>query len=198
MKLAFIIVLLFFSYHVYSQECTSGDWNDGDKYEGNWKDGKQNAEGTYYYSNGAKYIWGWKLGKKDGEGVFVNANGKTFEGVWDAGKKIYKTNSLYKEWLVGTWKGTGYQTNGESWNAVLNYINSDEIKIDYPDFSSQGYLTFDQENSKQIFFIEKITKGQKNWKQAIKIVIEKENENKMGIYFISYKSQITSAFLIRE
>ena len=30
-------------------------WNDGDKYEGNWKDGKFEREGIYYLNNGDKF-----------------------------------------------------------------------------------------------------------------------------------------------
>ena len=34
-------------------------WNDGDKYEGEWKKGKREGRGIYYYKNGSRYegIW---------------------------------------------------------------------------------------------------------------------------------------------
>ncbi len=205
MKL-FAITLLFFTFYLtsYSQcigDCKNGfgtyTWADGDKYEGEWKEGKFQGKGKYYYSNGSIFSGMYEKGKKHGNGVFVNPNGKDFEGVWEYGKRIVKTNSLYKEWLIGKWEGKGYQTNGDTWHVVLEY-NKDDIKISYPDFPCSGNWVFDQENAKQIFFNEKITKGQSKCRPGSRILIEKEHENIVGVYFFQGKKQVASANLVKQ
>jgi len=206
---AYSVTLLFLvlSSPGFSQGCTSGDckngygvytWSDGEKFEGDWKNGKQDGKGTYFYSNGSKYIGGWKNGKKEGEGVFIKLNGNEYEGIWEQGKRVVKTNTLYKDWLLGTWEGKGYQLNGDTWKTILHYNSKDDIKINYPDFPCNGYWYFDKENSHQIFFKEKITVGQNNCVVGVDILIEKVSENIMGVYFFSEKKQIASANLVRE
>ena len=200
--------LIFFtlSFTVQSQ-CTTGDckngygvykWSDGDKYEGEWKDGKFHGKGNYFYGNGSTFTGVYKHGKKHGEGVFVDAKGKDFEGFWEHGRRVVKTNTLYKDWLPGKWEGKGYQDNGDTWQVVLEYNNKDDIKISYTNFPCSGFWYFDQENSKQIFFKEKITKGQSKCRPGARILIEKEKENIMGVYFFQGKKQVASANLVKQ
>ena len=42
---------------------------DGDRYEGEWKDGRMHGKGSYYYGNGDKYEGEWKEDKRHGKGV---------------------------------------------------------------------------------------------------------------------------------
>ncbi len=190
---------------VYSQcsgDCKNGKgsytWNDGDSYNGEWKNGKFHGKGTYSYSNGSKYIGSYESGKKHGNGIFINANGKKFEGVWENGKRIEKTNTYLKKWLIGKWEGKGYQDNGNTWHVVLEYINKDQIKISYPDFPCSGQWIFDQENAKQVFFNERIDKGQNKCRPGNKILIEKEYEDIVGVYFFQGKKQVASANLKKQ
>ena len=37
-------------------------WSDGDKYVGEFKDGKQHGQGTLTTTDGQKYVGGWKDG----------------------------------------------------------------------------------------------------------------------------------------
>jgi hypothetical protein len=51
---------------------------NGDKYVGEWNDGKQNGQGTYYFIGdnqfkGDKYVGEFKDGKYDGQGTFAYA-----------------------------------------------------------------------------------------------------------------------------
>lgn len=199
------LVFLFFSFAVYSQcagDCKNGygtyKWSDGDKYEGEWKEGKFHGKGNYFYSNGSTFTGFYKQGKKHGEGVFVDSKGKDFEGFWENGKRVVKTNTLYKDWLPGKWEGKGYQDNGDTWHVVLEYNNKDDIKISYTNFPCSGVWYFDQENAKQIFFKEKITKGQSKCRPGERILIEKEKENIMGVYFFQEKKQVASANLVKQ
>ena len=182
-------------------DCKNGKgtykWSDGERYEGTFKNGKFNGEGTYYYKDGAKFIGTYLNGKKHGEGVYINARGKRFEGTWKNGNRVEKTNSIYKEWLVGKWEGKGYQQGHKTWHVVLNY-SKDNITISYPDFPCSGKWEFDQENSKQIFFNEIIEKGKSNCKPPTRIVVQKSYDKILGVYFFQGKKQIASANLVKQ
>ena len=78
-------------------ECIEGDCNngygiytsaDGDKYIGEWKDGKENGQGTYTWVsentwfNGNKYVGEFKDDKRNGLGTYTFANGTVDKGIW--------------------------------------------------------------------------------------------------------------------
>ncbi len=46
---------------------------------GQYKDGKQNGKGTYYFVNGHKYTGDWVDHQESGEGVFTWRNGDRYE-----------------------------------------------------------------------------------------------------------------------
>ena len=85
-----IIVLgLLWSGNAIAEECVQGNckngqgtytWSDGQKYVGEWKDGKQHRQGTYTWSDGNKYIGEFKDGKYYGKGTFTFANGNKYVG----------------------------------------------------------------------------------------------------------------------
>ena len=49
-------------------------------YEGEYKNGKRNGQGTYYYDSGEKYIGEWKDGLREGKGIFYWEDGTYWEG----------------------------------------------------------------------------------------------------------------------
>ncbi|MDC0202057.1 hypothetical protein OAJ56_02315, partial [Flavobacteriales bacterium] len=55
----------------------------GDKYVGEWKEGKKDGEGTYTYSNGDKYVGEWKGDEKHGEGTYTYDDGTIKKGLWE-------------------------------------------------------------------------------------------------------------------
>lgn len=44
------------------------NFRNGDKYEGDWKDGKMDGNGVYEYANGGKYVGEFKDDNKSGHG----------------------------------------------------------------------------------------------------------------------------------
>jgi hypothetical protein len=48
---------------------------DGDKYVGEWKDGKGHGQGTYTWASGSKYVGEWKDGKRQGQGTYTFGKG---------------------------------------------------------------------------------------------------------------------------
>lgn len=74
-------------------------WNDGSRYEGNFKNGERNGEGIYYYPKGAKYIGKQVDGKRNGWGTYYYPNGDKYEGEWKNDEKTGK-GTMYKEGRV--------------------------------------------------------------------------------------------------
>ena len=50
-------------------------WSDGDKYVGEYKDGKEHGQGTYTFHDGRKYVGEWK-NKEKWNGIGYDKNGE--------------------------------------------------------------------------------------------------------------------------
>lgn len=60
-------------------------WPNGDRYEGDWKKGLMDGEGTYTYAAaGYSYTGHWVKGYIKGHGTFRFNNGNVMEGEWSA------------------------------------------------------------------------------------------------------------------
>ncbi|MCH2045230.1 MAG: hypothetical protein MK212_14030 [Saprospiraceae bacterium] len=77
-----------------SARCTSGDctngfghyeWKNGEKYIGNWREGKMFGYGVFYWVDGRKYIGQWQNGKLNGRGTMFYADGNIKSGYWENG-----------------------------------------------------------------------------------------------------------------
>ena len=53
---------------------------DGDKWVGEWKDGKAHGQGTLTYAKGEKYLGEWMNGMMHGQGTYTNAKGEKYVG----------------------------------------------------------------------------------------------------------------------
>ena len=61
-------------------EAKKKKYPNGDRYEGEWKDGVPNGNGKMTYASGGIYIGNWLSGNKHGEGKMTYANGDCYEG----------------------------------------------------------------------------------------------------------------------
>ena len=63
------------------------------RYTGEWKDGKKNGQGSWFWGGavpkleGNKYVGEWKDDRKHGKGTYTYANGRVVEGTWVNGKR---------------------------------------------------------------------------------------------------------------
>jgi hypothetical protein len=60
---------------------------NGEKYVGEFKDGKLNGQGTYTHANGEKYVGEFKDSKANGQGTYTFANGEKYVGEFKDGKR---------------------------------------------------------------------------------------------------------------
>ena len=59
-------------------------WSNGDRYEGEWVDGKKNGRGKMTLANGNWYDGEWCDDYPDGEGK-ARINGRIYQGIWNLG-----------------------------------------------------------------------------------------------------------------
>ena len=50
-------------------------WENGDKYEGHWKDDKKEGKGIFTWIQGEIYIGEWKNNQMTGRGTYTNKDG---------------------------------------------------------------------------------------------------------------------------
>lgn len=89
---------------------------DGDKYVGEFKDGKYNGQGTYTFANGDNYMGEWKGDMPNGQGTFTFANGAKYVGEF--------TDGIY---------------NGQF---IVTYTNGDKYVGQYKDGKRNGQGTY--------------------------------------------------------
>ena len=74
-----------------SGNCVNGTGNyteaNGNKYVGEWKDGKPHGKGTLTMANGSKYVGEYKDGQHHGQGIYTFPNGDKYVGEFKDGKK---------------------------------------------------------------------------------------------------------------
>ncbi len=61
-------------------------FSDGDKYSGEWKDNVMHGRGVYTYEDGSKYDGEWRGNEMHGSGVFHYSDGGVYEGGFKEGK----------------------------------------------------------------------------------------------------------------
>ena len=57
-------------------------YHNGEKYVGDWKNGKYHGHGTFTYPEGNMYVGEFKDGLKNGQGTFTYPDGDKYEGEW--------------------------------------------------------------------------------------------------------------------
>jgi len=95
-RLLILSILCLLSTQSWSEECISGNcvngygtytWANGEKYVGEFKDGKGNGYGTSTWANGAQYVGEWRDGKQHGQATYTYANGAQYVGEWRNNKQ---------------------------------------------------------------------------------------------------------------
>mmetsp|Transcript_15871 Transcript_15871/g.36285 ORF Transcript_15871/g.36285 Transcript_15871/m.36285 type:complete len:204 (-) Transcript_15871:808-1419(-) len=97
----------------------------GNKYEGEWKDGKYHGKGKLIYADGRQYEGDWFQGVNHGKGSFLYANGDRYVGEYKGGKQHGQGKFLWKngDKYIGQWQNGKRHGKGE-----LMKINGDGFK----------------------------------------------------------------------
>ena len=123
----------------------------GCKYIGEYKDGKKEGKGIYYYEDGGKYVGDFKNDEFNGKGIYYCNNGNRYEGELKNGKcegkgiLYFKSGSIYDgEFKNDRREGKGiyYYNNGDRYEGdwkndkkdgkgVIYYNNQDREMGDY-------------------------------------------------------------------
>ena len=72
--------------NAYWHNCFGTYTADGDKYVGEFKDGKRSGQGTYTFASGEKYVGEYKDDKRNGRGTLTFGNGDKYVGAFKDGK----------------------------------------------------------------------------------------------------------------
>ena len=111
-------------------------WSDGSFYDGEWKDGKKDGNGKQSHPDGSCYDGGWKDDKMDGFGVLVYSNQSRYEGHWSEGTEnghgmltFANGNSYDGEWKDGNENGHG----------IKKYINVGVYDGEWKDGDENGH-----------------------------------------------------------
>ncbi len=110
-----------------------------DRYDGEWKDGRENGHGVAVAANGDLYEGEWRDGRRNGHGVYLWANGDRYDGQWKDDRQnghgvlVWAGGDRYEgEWRDGLRNGHG----------VYLWANGDRYEGQYRDDRPDGYGTY--------------------------------------------------------
>ncbi|CAF3600529.1 unnamed protein product [Adineta steineri] len=112
------------------------DFASGDKYTGDWIEGKRTGHGVYIFARGNRYEGQWKDNKMHGKGQIDLANGGKYTGDWIEGKRtghgvfIYSSGDRYE----GQFKDNNRHGQGK-----MDYANGDKYTGDYIEDKRTGH-----------------------------------------------------------
>jgi hypothetical protein len=107
----------------------------GDKYVGEYKDGKPNGQGTYTFATGNKYVGEFKDDKPNGQGTYTLANGDKYVGEYKDDKRNGQGTYTFANGnkYVGEYKDD--KRNGQG---AFTLANGDKYVGEYKDGKRNG------------------------------------------------------------
>ena len=96
------------------------EYANGDVYEGEYNMGKRHGQGTMTYAAGSSYTGAWENSVKSGKGRFVQASGEVYEGDFSGGTfdgfgtyTFKNGNTFMGDWKAGKRDGKGVCVNAD-------------------------------------------------------------------------------------
>lgn len=135
---------------------------NGDRYEGNVKNGQKHGRGSYTWSNGDQYIGDYVLDQRTGQGTYIWKNKDRYEGEFvngirtGQGKLILSSGTSYEgEFLNDQWHGRG----------ILNFQNGNQYEGTFEQGAQNGLGVFTWSNGDK--YIGEFKKGQRHGRGEI-------------------------------
>ena len=98
---------------------------NGEKYVGEFKDGKRHGEGTYTYSDGSAYIGKFIAGHEHGEGECISKDGSSTKCTMDikdsTGKNTKNISIAAEKWV----RLSQYKSNKGKGKKIMNKLKTD-------------------------------------------------------------------------
>lgn len=117
-------------------------WENGDKYVGFWENGNMSNKGSFYWADGSMYVGEWKKSKRNGVGVFYYApeNSSSLvsnEGNWVDNKEYGQRTIVWKDGTkyVGSWDENKRNGQGTDY-----YLNGDKLVGTWSDNKRNGKM----------------------------------------------------------
>ena len=125
-----------------------GKWNNcfgsktsasGNKYVGEYKNGKRNGQFTVTYNNGNKYVGEYKNGKRDGQGTETLASGNKYVGEYKNDRRNGQFTVTYKD---GTTYVGEFKNGLKDGHGTFTYLNGNKYVGEYKNgrYSGRGIL----------------------------------------------------------
>jgi hypothetical protein len=108
---------------------------DGNRYEGEWKDDKQEGRGVMRYYDGSKYEGEWRYDDKEGKGIMIYSGGSKYEGEWKNDKMEGKGSLIYSDGdkYEGEWKNDKREGKG-----VMVYSDGSKYEGEWKNDRKEG------------------------------------------------------------
>ena len=103
------------------------NYDNGNRYEGEMRNGKKEGQGTYIFKSGEKYVGKWKNDTYNGKGVLTLANGEKYTGKFENGKYEGKGTFFYLKGhkYIGSFKNSKREGQGTfTFSSGRKYVGS--------------------------------------------------------------------------
>ena len=107
-------------------------------YEGEWRDGKQNGNGTFTWADGNRYEGAWKDNHMHGQGTWTAAGGDRYEGAWRDGK-VHGHGTL--AWADGNRYEGAWRDGKQNGHGTFTFANGDRYVGGYRNGRATGPAT---------------------------------------------------------
>ena len=117
-------------------------YNNGDKYYGNFKNGKKDGIGVFFFKNGSKYFGYWDKNKMNGYGIYHYITGTIYEGYFKANKRNgagilitkngTKFRAIWKEGIIENYGQIIYEDGKIYEGYIINFLKENEGILKYP------------------------------------------------------------------
>jgi hypothetical protein len=145
-----ILFMLFSTSSTFAQQCLDGNcdngrgtyqYENGSKYQGQFKMGRPSGRGTIIFANGNQYNGDWNNGMREGTGIFSSSSGNVYTGAFrnsrfsGQGTMTFSSGNKY----VGQWESD--QPNGKG---VFSFKSGEVYEGDFVSgkFSGQGTMSY--------------------------------------------------------
>lgn len=107
-------------------------WQDGRRYEGQYRDDKKHGYGVYTWADMRQYSGMWFKGKQHGLGIYVVPGQDAKYGLWEDGKRIeWFAEATAQQILNGQHDFTQYFTKTDSAQNVENFVQGNDLGLGF-------------------------------------------------------------------